>query len=76
VFSDSLEILMEALDAGRLYGWETGKPTMDLNVKVLPITLDTIRALADKYCCSADEIVDFMAGYVDIAVLPTKPDAD
>lgn len=76
-FKEFLNEMYIAYKEGKLAGYaKPGRPSKGatgVHVRLQPSTKDRIDELAEQFGISQGEVIDYLANYQEVAVLPTKP---
>jgi hypothetical protein len=74
-FSASVDVLDEDFKQDKLVGYGShASPKQALNVEVRRGTVTVLNLIAERFGCTMDEAVDYLAGYMLMAGLPESPD--
>ena len=76
LFRKMLQQLYAAYLDGQLSGYEeSGKPARSqLTMTVHSVTREQLEGMAKTFGCSEGEVIDYLVGFHEVAVLPRKPD--
>jgi hypothetical protein len=76
-FNTSIENFYADYERDRLHGYGShASPRHPLTANVRAGTFNLLRQLQNRYQCSVDEAVDYLAGYLLMAGLPQQPDGE
>jgi hypothetical protein len=76
-FNTSIENFYADYARDRLHGYGShAGPRQPLTANVRAGTTSVLRQLQNRYQCSVDEAVDYLAGYLLMAGLPEQPDGE
>jgi hypothetical protein len=76
-FNTAIDSVYADYERDRLHGYGShGRPRQPLIANVRAGTITLLRQLQDRYQCSVDEAVDYLAGYLLMAGLPEEPDGE